>query len=500
MTDFVDPIVIAQIGGAKDLLVQEVARATISIDVIEAYAGSLPDPLITEAPVDGQQYARKDAAWSVVTGGAGGEAVWGGITGTLAEQIDLQEALDLKTNDSVLAPVAKSGKYVDLTGKPAIIPEAPLDANQYARSAGAWEVVAAAIPDSPTITGIITRPSGGGNRAEYKPIIDDAKNTIEYTARDLFGDIAHEFKTNDDGAWHKVGAGVYKKLATVDEIPVSGTVWGGITGTLSSQTDLQAALNAKATTTSLAPVATSGSYIDLTNKPSIAAPTLNGTALGSSNIEFSATDFNVEFSPFDGFVITSLGGAAASTTFTGLSDTPSTYTGQGGKVVSVNAGGTALEFTTPSGGGSTTGVMDYTKVPLVEEISEYASGIEYIPTGKLEAGRRTTINGNALGANQITYIFNAPSTYGLVAGDVLEVTITNVPHLKLSGVNTVLFFGSGGSYTENFNSAIAKVTCSGVAPTSASSIVFDLIVVQNATTVDYKIRNAVIRRTATNFC
>jgi len=48
-----------------------------------------------------------------------------------------------------------------------------------------------------------------------------------------------------------------------------GTAWGTITGTLSNQTDLQTALNAKANTSSLATVATSGSYNDLTNKPTI---------------------------------------------------------------------------------------------------------------------------------------------------------------------------------------------------------------------------------------
>jgi hypothetical protein len=46
------------------------------------------------------------------------------------------------------------------------------------------------------------------------------------------------------------------------------SAWGGITGTLSAQTDLQAALNAKAATASLAAVATSGSYLDLSNPPS----------------------------------------------------------------------------------------------------------------------------------------------------------------------------------------------------------------------------------------
>lgn len=45
--------------------------------------------------------------------------------------------------------------------------------------------------------------------------------------------------------------------------PSSGGTWGSITGTLSAQTDLNTALAAKAATSSLAPVATSGSASDL---------------------------------------------------------------------------------------------------------------------------------------------------------------------------------------------------------------------------------------------
>ena len=40
-------------------------------------------------------------------------------------------------------------------------------------------------------------------------------------------------------------------------------------------------------------------------------------------------------------------GEVGSTTFTGLTDTPSSYSGQGGKNVRVNSGGTALEFASP---------------------------------------------------------------------------------------------------------------------------------------------------------
>lgn len=53
--------------------------------------------------------------------------------------------------------------------------------------------------------------------------------------------------------------------------------WGDITGTLSNQTDLNTALGAKANSADLATVATSGSYTDLTNKPTI--PTVNNATL-----------------------------------------------------------------------------------------------------------------------------------------------------------------------------------------------------------------------------
>lgn len=120
------------------------------------------------------------------TSGGGGSAVWGGITGVLSDQVDLQAALDAKeptitpgatnqfligdktwytfgtavnndtgdfataaqgaTADSAvqpvdLAPVATSGDYNDLTNLPTLIPEAPIDGQQYARKDGAWEVV-----------------------------------------------------------------------------------------------------------------------------------------------------------------------------------------------------------------------------------------------------------------------------------------------------------------------------------------------------------------------
>jgi hypothetical protein len=63
--------------------------------------------------------------------------------------------------------------------------------------------------------------------------------------------------------------------------PVSGSgggTWGSITGSLSSQTDLVAALALKATSSTLATVATSGAYSDLSGKPTIPTVPANVSA------------------------------------------------------------------------------------------------------------------------------------------------------------------------------------------------------------------------------
>lgn len=83
-----------------------------------------------------------------------------------------------------------------------------------------------------------------------------------------------ELKQNHPVYYYKDGA---IRLWTNDAASISSVAWGDITGTLSDQTDLNTALNAKANSADLATVATSGSYNDLTNKPTI--PTVNNATL-----------------------------------------------------------------------------------------------------------------------------------------------------------------------------------------------------------------------------
>lgn len=83
-----------------------------------------------------------------------------------------------------------------------------------------------------------------------------------------------ELEINHPVYWYKDGM---IRPYTNAAAGISSVAWGDITGTLSNQTDLNTALGAKANSADLAPVATSGSYADLTNKPTI--PTVNNATL-----------------------------------------------------------------------------------------------------------------------------------------------------------------------------------------------------------------------------
>lgn len=78
--------------------------------------------------------------------------------------------------------------------------------------------------------------------------------------------------------WYQPSTGTLKVVTTTSPLAwgevtaEAAAVWGGITGTLSTQTDLQTALDSKGTSNF------SGSYADLTNKPSTFAPIIGSGA------------------------------------------------------------------------------------------------------------------------------------------------------------------------------------------------------------------------------
>lgn len=92
---------------------------------------------------------------------------------------------------------------------------------------------------------------------------------IAYSATNI------ELQVDHPVYWYKDG--MIRPYTNASAGGISSVEWGDITGTLSDQTDLNTALDAKADTSSLATVATSGLYSDLTGTPTI--PTVNNATL-----------------------------------------------------------------------------------------------------------------------------------------------------------------------------------------------------------------------------
>lgn len=98
---------------------------------------------------------------------------------------------------------------------------------------------------------------------------------IAYSATNIELQVDHPVYHYKDGVvrpWTNATAGI------------SSVEWGDITGTLSDQTDLNTALGAKADTSSLAAVATSGLYSDLSGTPTIPAAQVNSDWSANSGV------------------------------------------------------------------------------------------------------------------------------------------------------------------------------------------------------------------------
>ena len=156
-------------------------------------------PFITESEADAKYAIKGDAGGTIA-------AAWGDIAGTLANQTDLQTALNAKADDADLAgkanlaDLAAKANTADVYPKTTTYNKTEIDA---ALAGKADDADLAAKADAAALTAYIT----------------EANADLKYEAK---------------------GQGA------------TGAAWGEITGTISAQTDLQAALDAKADDADLA--------------------------------------------------------------------------------------------------------------------------------------------------------------------------------------------------------------------------------------------------------
>lgn len=236
--------------------------------------GELHDVLLT-SPTNGQvlKYDATSGLWKNAADVGG--AAWGGITGTLSDQTDLQNALNAKQDVSGMsAYLTKAGNLAGLTDL-----------------ATARDNLQLGVLYTPTFAGVTIQGSGA-NVANLTPTSLSLTHatygsfTIQPSSGITFPDASIQTTAFPAGADVPTGGLTGQALVKVSNnnydvdwatISASAT-WGSITGTLSSQTDLQTALNAKsnlsgATFTGkiIVPASTTGSAF--LNLPHGTAPT-----------------------------------------------------------------------------------------------------------------------------------------------------------------------------------------------------------------------------------
>ena len=122
----------------------------------------------------------------------------------------------------------------------------------------------------------------------------------------------------------------------------------------------------------------------------------------------STQTWNVHVQIWSAF--TGSGGGSGSSTFAGLTDTPSALTGQGGRFVAVNSSGTALEFVTaPTGGGGGTSTPATTSA---RGIVELATSAEARAGTDVERAVTPVGLGSAIRATNISDLANVPAISG----------------------------------------------------------------------------------------
>jgi len=294
--------VVTDISGKQDTLVSGTNIKTINSTSILGSGNIAVQPLLVGSGA-GQNVKTINGNSIVGTGDItvnSGE--WGNITGTLSDQTDLKNALDtisgsVTTLDNSLATVAKSGDYSDLSNTPTIPSKVsdltndtgfitssaiPTNVSDFTNDAG--YITSAALPtkvsDLTNDTGFITAASLPTIPTATSDLTNDSGFITSSSLPTKVSDL-----TNDSG------------FITASDIPSIPTKVSDLTNDSGFITS--SALSGYATTASLATVATSGSYNDLSNTPSI--PTAVSDLTNDSDFQTDTEVSNAITSALNGY-------------------------------------------------------------------------------------------------------------------------------------------------------------------------------------------------------
>lgn len=209
---------------------------------------------------------------------AGGGAAWGGITGTLSEQTDIQSALDAKATGTGTASGTNTGDQTTVSGNAGTATALAANGgncsgNEFALGVNASGVGECAQPGFSNLSGaatdaqvpntitvdlaatVTTNANLTGDVTSSGNATTIADNSVDGTdiaiGSDAQGDVMYYDGTN----WVRLAKGAAGQVlemnagATAPEWDADdgggGASWGSITGTLSSQSDLNTALTGK---------------------------------------------------------------------------------------------------------------------------------------------------------------------------------------------------------------------------------------------------------------
>lgn len=216
---------------------------------------------VNDASSDNKIYGRKNGAWAEVTGGGGGSAEWGDITGTLSNQTDLQNALYAKANSVSITEEFSSTKsypagwnYVYHNGylfKFTGPYQGSFDNIPNITTATVFDLLALKAPlDSPSLTGTPTAPTASSGTS----------TTQIATTAFVQGEISGKADTADLG-----------DLAYEDSVDYSDVTNTPTLGALASQdtVDYDTEITNKPTLGNLASQDTVDYSTEVTNKPTL---------------------------------------------------------------------------------------------------------------------------------------------------------------------------------------------------------------------------------------